>query len=81
MKYGCNSTPVLLGAIIHIGTPDNATFVKGGNFSIWMLLWGGGFIRKCMVMDFNMVGLTSSFGSAPELFICGLAEVCTLCTL
>lgn len=31
------------------------------------------------MMDFNKVGLTSSFGSAPKLLISGLAEVRALC--
>lgn len=33
------------------------------------------------MMDLNTVGPTSSFGSAPKLLICGLAEVCPLSTL
>lgn len=33
-----------------------------------------GLNRKRMMMDFNLVGPTSSFGSAPKVLICGLAE-------
>lgn len=32
------------------------------------------------MMDFNKVGLTSSFGSAPKLLISRLAEGRTFCT-